>query len=90
MYLADPGWMLWTYNQFNPSILSSGYHGYDNLVKDMNPAFFAHGPLFRKNYKEEVIRTVDLYSLMCHILQIKPRKNDGVFNRIKSILKENS
>ena len=65
-----------------------GTHGYSPFERDMNPAFYAYGPAFRTGYNKTCIETVDIYSLMCHILDISPRQNDGDFDRVKDLLKE--
>ena len=65
-----------------------GDHGYSNFQRIMNPAFYGFGPVFKSEYRKNVIHMVDLYSVMCHILKLKARKNDGDFNRIQDILKD--
>eukprot|EP00794_Sanderia_malayensis_P018641 gene18641-20522_t len=88
--LPDPGWVVKT--KFQPieylnGNFSRGEHGYSSECRDMNPGFVACGPTFRHGVKKEWINTVDLYPLMCHILGIKPLKNDGKFQRVREFLK---
>jgi len=52
----------------------------------MHPIFIAHGPAFKKAYKAEPFQSVDLYPLLCHLLDIKPRPNNGSLEAIKHIL----
>ena len=64
-----------------------GGHGYDNDDPLMRATFIASGPKFKRGYVAEPFENVDVYDLMCKILKIKPAKNDGVFSRIKPVLK---
>lgn len=64
-----------------------GGHGYDNDDPLMRATFIATGPKFKRGYVAEPFENVDVYDLMCKILKIKPAKNDGVFARIKPVLK---
>ena len=92
LILPDPGWLINTEfdnDHFKGDKLPKGEHGYSNLVKDMNAGFFAFGPCFKKGLTVNMIRTVDLYSLMCKIIGITPKKNDGSFDKIKKLLDDN-
>jgi len=52
----------------------------------MHPIFIAHGPAFKKGYKAEPFESVDLYPLLCHLMDIEPRPNNGSLEAIKHIL----
>jgi len=52
----------------------------------MHPIFIAHGPAFKKAYKADPFQSVDLYPLLCHLLDIDPRPNNGSFDAIRHIL----
>ena len=52
----------------------------------MHPIFIARGPAFRTGYVAEPFEVVDIYPLMCRILDLTPAVNDGSLNRIKHIL----
>lgn len=65
-----------------------GNHGYDNHWIDMHGIFIASGPSFKKSYVTGTLKNIDIYPLMCKILNIMPRKNiDGKLERIEFILK---
>lgn len=64
-----------------------GGHGYDNEDPLMRATFIALGPKFKRGFVAEPFENVDVYDLMCKILKIKPAPNDGVFSRIKPILR---
>ena len=92
LLLADPGWVIRAKKNRVPYLeeeFCRGEHGYSNSCRKMNPGFAAYGPAFKKGYNKEVIETVDIYPLICHILGIKPLKNDGKLERTKDFLQEN-
>ncbi|RWS05518.1 ectonucleotide pyrophosphatase/phosphodiesterase family member 5-like protein [Dinothrombium tinctorium] len=63
-----------------------GQHGYDNNLLSMRPLFFALGPNLKRNYESESFETVNLYTLMCHLLDIKPSPNNGSLEVVKDML----
>lgn len=81
---ADEGWSI-TQNA-TPRI--NGNHGYDNALPSMHPLLAAHGPAFRKGYKQATINSVDIYPLMCHILRLKEEPNNGTFASTKCLLND--
>lgn len=54
----------------------------------MRPLFIASGPGFRSNYTfEDPIEMINLYSLFCHLLRIKPSSsNEGSVEEVAHIL----
>ncbi|KAI1280462.1 Glycerophosphocholine cholinephosphodiesterase ENPP6 [Halotydeus destructor] len=65
-----------------------GYHGYDaEHVSEMNSIMYGIGPDFRKNYTADAFRQVDHYNLLCHLVGIKAKPNDGVWGRVQKMLK---
>lgn len=65
-----------------------GAHGYDPEEKDMQVLFRAIGPNFKKSYKmKNPFPNVDIYPLLCYLLQISPAKNDGNIKDILPMLK---
>ena len=74
--IADEGWVVAQNKQVNS--VCCGLHGYDNLLESMRPIFLAAGPSFI--HDDEVIppvRNVDLYELICNILDLTPSTNNG-------------
>jgi ectonucleotide pyrophosphatase/phosphodiesterase family protein 5 len=63
-----------------------GNHGYNNSLPSMHPIFVAHGPAFKKNFTARPFNTVDIYSLICHIINIDPLPNDGSLDNVKHVL----
>jgi predicted AlkP superfamily pyrophosphatase or phosphodiesterase len=64
-----------------------GGHGYDNHHPLMRATFIAHGPAFKRALVADPFPNVDVYGLMCRILNLKPAPNDGKFSRVKGILR---
>ena len=55
----------------------------------MRPVFVARGPAFRKNYTtpaNKTVNSVDIYDLMCFILEIMPPANNGTFENVLILL----
>lgn len=63
-----------------------GDHGYDNLLPSMHPFMAAAGPGFRQGYKMGTLQSVDLYPLMCYLLQIPAQPNNGTLSNAKCLM----
>uniref|UniRef100_T1JIG3 Integrin alpha third immunoglobulin-like domain-containing protein n=1 Tax=Strigamia maritima TaxID=126957 RepID=T1JIG3_STRMM len=63
-----------------------GIHGYDNNLVNMRALFIASGPSFKRNVELASFNNVDVYSLMCHLLEITPKPSNGSLASLKSIL----
>ena len=55
----------------------------------MHPFFISHGSFFKKNFTAKPFNIVDIYPLICHILDIEPYPNNGSFANIEHILNGN-
>lgn len=64
-----------------------GAHGYDNEIVNMRAVFIGHGPNFRSGRVVKAFENVDLYNVMCRILQIKPAPNEGKLSTVKKLLR---
>uniref|UniRef100_A0AAY5ERS7 AP3A hydrolase n=1 Tax=Electrophorus electricus TaxID=8005 RepID=A0AAY5ERS7_ELEEL len=78
----------WTLVQNKTGYFMLGNHGYSNQLRSMHPVFVARGPLFRAGYTKSSMRSVDLYPLMCSILGIQPRPNNGSLGNVRDLLVE--
>ncbi|XP_050981069.1 ectonucleotide pyrophosphatase/phosphodiesterase family member 7-like [Labeo rohita] len=83
---ADKGYVI---NGFYVFQNYKGQHGFDNEEMDMKPFFRAVGPDFHKNLLVGPFETVNVYSLMCHLLGIKPEINDGSLDNTRHMLISN-
>lgn len=81
---AKKGWSIfWD----KPSGYAKATHGYPPQLKDMHAIFFAWGNSFKTGYQSDTFMNVDLYNLICKILELEAAENDGDFNRIAPLLK---
>jgi predicted AlkP superfamily pyrophosphatase or phosphodiesterase len=83
--VADSSWSIGT--RADGSSIRGGAHGYDNSNSDMFSIFYAAGPSFKRNYKIRELNNIDVYNLICKILDINPSKNDGDPSHIKGMLR---
>ena len=67
-----------------------GNHGWPPIKSQSYSVFFAHGPAFRKGLEMSPFNTVDLYPLMCKLLDINPLPNNGSLENVKMMLKEHA
>jgi predicted AlkP superfamily pyrophosphatase or phosphodiesterase len=86
---AEEGWAIGTRAMItrNPNYGSGATHGYDNALESMHASFFAVGPAFAQGKVVERVRNVDVYELMTHILGLRPARNDGALDSIRTVLR---
>ena len=85
--VGKEGWSVFTEK---PSGYSSGTHGYMPQVRSMHAIFYASGPSFLSDKEVDTFENVDLYNLVCYLLNVKPADNDGKFSRVLPMLKDNN
>ncbi len=79
--MQDIGWQVVIQQEKTP-----GGHGYDNSLYEMHALFRAVGPAFRHcDYPR--FENVNVYPLICHLLDIEPAPCDGDINNVREILK---
>jgi len=83
--VADSSWSIGT--RPDASSVRGGAHGYDNSNSDMFSIFYAAGPSFKRNYTFKELNNVDIYNLICRVLNIIPAKNDGDPAHINGMLR---
>jgi len=84
--VADSSWSLLKSSKKNS--YSGGTHGYDNQNKDMHAIFYAYGPSFKINYQHQPINNIDIYPLVCKILNLESPKVDGKIEKTIEMLKD--
>lgn len=62
-------------------------HGYDNAAPEMEAIFYAAGPSFKKGARVGAIPNVNLYLLICNLLNLEPAPNDGKQEEVGLLLK---
>jgi len=78
----------WQYSLTGKVPRSAGAHGYNPYNTDMHAIFYAKGPAFKVGYQQATFENINLYPLICHILNITPAPVDGHIERVRSMLKE--
>lgn len=66
-----------------------GLHGYDNQAENMRPFFIAHGPAFKQGIEIEPFNNIDLFPLICQMMNISTPANNGSLDIIQGILRHN-
>ena len=85
----EVGWLVKQSRDKSGKIWSGGgEHGWPPGESKDYSIFFARGPAFREGFEMQPFNTVDMYPLMCHLLGIEPRPNNGSFDNVKAILKD--
>ncbi|MDQ3070610.1 MAG: alkaline phosphatase family protein [Acidobacteriota bacterium] len=85
--MADDGWTILPRRTSNSTWSRFGTHGYDNSLDSMQGLFVAAGPAFRRGVRLEQVRSIDVYEVMCRILDVTPRKHDGDARLARAILR---
>jgi ectonucleotide pyrophosphatase/phosphodiesterase family protein 1/3 len=66
-----------------------GEHGYDNKNVEMQSIFVAHGPAFKEGYQAPGFDNIQIYNLLCALLNITPSANNGTTGALNHMLKTN-
>ena len=76
---AELGWMISNkpYYAGMQRGLLNGMHGWDPAWHKMHGIFIASGPAFEPGERLPAVRSVDLYSLMTHLMNVPPAQTDG-------------
>ena len=73
-----------------------GNHGYEDITEgydkqgnfsDVRAIFMAMGPAFKTNYSQNWIKLVDEYQVMMHALNATGVPNNGTWDRVKCMFK---
>jgi predicted AlkP superfamily pyrophosphatase or phosphodiesterase len=87
LLVADEGWTITTHEYLKTHKFELGNQGFDNSAKDMRALFMAIGPSFQHGTIRP-FANVDLYPMMCYLLNIVPAHNDGRLDAFKGVLVE--
>ncbi|XP_071369473.1 venom phosphodiesterase 2-like, partial [Centroberyx affinis] len=84
--LVTPKWLF----ESSPGSLwscSGGAHGYDNDAESMLAMFVSYGPKFLYKTEIEPFSNIELYNLMCDVLEISPAENNGTRGSMNHLLR---
>ncbi|XP_060760336.1 venom phosphodiesterase 1 [Neoarius graeffei] len=84
--LVDSLWLFESYPG-SLSFCSRGDHGYDNDHSNMQAMFLSYGPKFNFQTEVEPFSNIELYNLMCDILEITPAPNNGSHGSLNHMLR---
>lgn len=65
-----------------------GAHGWDNVYLDMQAIFIAHGPSFKNQEVVRPFENIQLYNLICHLVNVTPAENNGTWGALHHLLSD--
>ncbi|CAD5112474.1 DgyrCDS1695 [Dimorphilus gyrociliatus] len=80
---VENGWYTLSSSQCN---IAKGGHGYDYLDENMKSIFLGYGPGFKQGYVGEEFSNIEIYNLICNLLDIKPNNNNGTEHALDHFL----
>ncbi|XP_062979510.1 ectonucleotide pyrophosphatase/phosphodiesterase family member 7 [Elgaria multicarinata webbii] len=84
---GDPGYVIHGYIKVQ---INKGEHGFDNNSTNMKTIFRAEGPDFRRGLEVEPFESVNVYALLCKLLEITPEPHDGSLTVTEHMLVKNA
>lgn len=66
----------------------NGAHGWDNLYLEMQAVFLAYGPSFKRSHVVRPFENIQLYNLMCALVNVTPAENNGTWGALHHFLNE--
>uniref|UniRef100_A0A8C4JQZ5 Ectonucleotide pyrophosphatase/phosphodiesterase 1 n=1 Tax=Dromaius novaehollandiae TaxID=8790 RepID=A0A8C4JQZ5_DRONO len=64
-----------------------GFHGSDNRFPSMQAIFIGFGPGFKFHTRVDPFENIEVYNLMCDLLDLKPAPNNGTHGRLNHLLR---
>jgi predicted AlkP superfamily pyrophosphatase or phosphodiesterase len=90
--VADDGWTI-TSREFlrrraeRGTTRWGGAHGYDPELPSMGALFVAAGPGIAEGRVVAPFRNVHVYSLLTHLLGLRPASTDGTLDSVRTVLR---
>jgi predicted AlkP superfamily pyrophosphatase or phosphodiesterase len=78
----------WQFTMTDRIPRSQGAHGYNPYNADMHAIFYARGPAFKSGYKHQSFENINIYPLICRILNLDPAPVDGKIENVSEMLKD--
>uniref|UniRef100_A0A667ZZ62 Ectonucleotide pyrophosphatase/phosphodiesterase 1 n=1 Tax=Myripristis murdjan TaxID=586833 RepID=A0A667ZZ62_9TELE len=66
---------------------SGGFHGSDNVFKNMQAVFFGYGPALKHKTVVPPFENIEVYNLLCDLLDVSPAPNNGTHGSLNHLLK---
>ncbi|XP_028981005.2 ectonucleotide pyrophosphatase/phosphodiesterase family member 1 [Esox lucius] len=81
-----PGWQAALDNE-EIKYCAGGFHGSDNVFKNMQSVFMAYGPGLKYKTQVEPFENIEVYNLLCDLLEVPPAPNNGTHGSLNHLLK---
>uniref|UniRef100_A0A674DZ98 Ectonucleotide pyrophosphatase/phosphodiesterase 1 n=1 Tax=Salmo trutta TaxID=8032 RepID=A0A674DZ98_SALTR len=76
-----PGWQAALY------YCTGGFHGSDNVFKNMQAIFISYGPGLKYKTQVAPFENIEVYNLLCDLLDVPPAPNNGTHGSLNHLLK---
>ncbi|XP_053143212.1 ectonucleotide pyrophosphatase/phosphodiesterase family member 1 isoform X2 [Hemicordylus capensis] len=67
---------------------AGGFHGSDNMFANMQALFIGFGPGFKFQTEVDPFENIEIYNLMCDLLDLTPAPNNGTHGSLNHLLKK--
>ncbi|XP_062858035.1 ectonucleotide pyrophosphatase/phosphodiesterase family member 1 [Trichomycterus rosablanca] len=67
---------------------TGGFHGSDNVYKNMQTIFIGYGPGMKYNTTVAPFENIEVYNLLCDLLAVPPAPNNGTHGSLNHLLKK--
>lgn len=68
-------------------ICEGNLHGYDNIHTSMAGIFLAYGPSIKSSHHVGSFGNVEIYNLLCELLDVQPAQNNGTKGMLNDVLR---
>nr|ACE75810.1 ectonucleotide pyrophosphatase/phosphodiesterase 1 (predicted) [Sorex araneus] len=85
-FYMDPQWQL-ALNPTERKYCGGGFHGSDNGFSNMQALFIGYGPGFKHGIEVDAFENIEVYNLMCDLLNLTPASNNGTHGSLNHLLK---
>ncbi|XP_031437344.1 ectonucleotide pyrophosphatase/phosphodiesterase family member 1 [Clupea harengus] len=85
LYMKETHWA--ALGPWDRKYCSGGFHGSDNVFQSMQAIFIGHGPGLKHKTTVPPFENIEVYNLMCDLMDIKPAPNNGTHGSLNHLLK---
>ncbi|XP_048210052.1 ectonucleotide pyrophosphatase/phosphodiesterase family member 1 isoform X2 [Perognathus longimembris pacificus] len=85
-FYMDPQWQL-ALSPSESKYCGNGFHGSDNVFSNMQALFIGYGPGFKHGIEVDTFENIEVYNLMCDLLNLTPAPNNGTHGSLNHLLK---
>uniref|UniRef100_A0A8C8M352 Ectonucleotide pyrophosphatase/phosphodiesterase 1 n=1 Tax=Oncorhynchus tshawytscha TaxID=74940 RepID=A0A8C8M352_ONCTS len=81
-----PGWQA-ALQPTEVKYCTGGFHGSDNVFKNMQAIFISYGPGLKYKTQVAPFENIEVYNLLCDLLDVPPAPNNGTHGSLNHLLK---